>query len=418
MAGCCVSLAINSNVFTGVIFGIFCAVYVAFAVLYGFGRRTLLTRAVMFTAGFTLVAAGGYAYYWHVFGEPRNIFRPTFEMASHLSRGGMKVYRVAGYQWLYNRFDVMVPVLLALCCLAISVRRHTRFEVAVCAASGTNVIAFFFVHQFLLEGDTLQLPYYTSYAIPTTFLMLICIGQSLWERFGGRAWVFLTVSLTATLTPLLLISAGVFWIAQFKAPAWAVMAVVTLAIVFSAGVQWRGRVLRITLAVSSLAMLALSMAAGLFVTYHVIRPFSSRDDNEIIVYRVALQLIKEAPKLSDGPGRLIFWYNDREQNPIRSVQSTFLWSISKMNQSPPEGLGMPNLGPFQMLQLRNYDVRYLVLLGERPEEVQAGLQAITRAKVGYDLLATRDLHSGTFHVYFQLIELTTRPPEPGEAAPK
>jgi hypothetical protein len=170
----------------------------------------------------------------------------------------------------------------------------------------------------------------------------------------------------------------------------------------------------------SLVLVAVSMAAGLgsYYCYKTVRPFSLHDDTERDTYRVALQLIAEAPNLSGGPGRLVFWYNNRKASPINSIQSTFLWGLSKMNEYPPQGLGMPDLGPFQMGLLRNREIRYLVLLGETPEEVQAGLQAITRARVGYNQLATRDLHSGTLHVYFHPIELTTRPPEPVEGAPE
>ena len=232
--------------------------------------------------------------------------------------------------------------------------------------------------------------------------------------------MFLTVALGATLIPLLLISAGVPVFEHVVAPDWAKLAMVTLAAVSLAGLHWPTGRWRGTLVLASLVLVAISMAAG-FVSnnaYKIARPFSARDDTERDTYRVALQLIKEAPKLSDGPGRLVFWYSSRTNNPINSIQSTFLWGDSKMNQYGPAGLGMPDLGSFQMIQLRNYDVRYLVILGETPEEVQTALQAITRAKVGYDLLATRDLHSGRLHVYYQLIELTTRPPEPAGAAPK
>ena len=113
-AGCCVSLAFNSNVFTGVVFGIFGASYVALSLFYGIAWRTVLKRAVSFTAGFLLIVAAGCSYYWHVFHKPRNIFHSTFHIASLLSQGGMKVYRLQTHTWLIDRFYVFVPVLLAL----------------------------------------------------------------------------------------------------------------------------------------------------------------------------------------------------------------------------------------------------------------------------------------------------------------
>jgi len=91
------------------------------------------------------------------------------------------------------------------------------------------------------------------------------------------------------------------------------------------------------------------------------------------------------------------------------VQSTYLYGFSRLSQFPPNDPGMPHIGEFQMGQLRSLDVRYLVILGEAPEEVRVALQALTQAGVGYDLLSTKDLHSGALHVYWQLLELTTRP---------
>ena len=73
---------------------------------------------------------------------------------------------------------------------------------------------------------------------------------------------------------------------------------------------------------------------------------------------------------------------------------------------------MPYIGEFQMGQLRSTVVRYIVLLGETPQEVTEGLEALKKAGAGCDLLSTRDLHSGALHVYWQLLELTSRPPAP------
>jgi len=126
---------------------------------------------------------------------------------------------------------------------------------------------------------------------------------------------------------------------------------------------------------------------------------------------VALQFIKEVPRLSEGPGNVLFWYNNRPGNTINSVQSTYLYGYSRMSQLPPGDPGMPHLGEFQMSQLRSPDVRYLVILGELPQEVPAALQALTQAGAGYDLLSTRHMHSGSQHVYWQLVELTKRPAE-------
>ncbi|MEO8368652.1 MAG: hypothetical protein ABI806_05605 [Candidatus Solibacter sp.] len=412
-AGVCASMAVNSNIFTTAILGIFGAVYVAALLLYGTTRRTLLKRGIRFGAGFVLVLAAGYGYYWSVLGMPRNIFKPSIDTALGLSLGGMAQYRTAGVAWLFRVTHVLVPVLLAVCCLLAVVRRQMRFEIAVCSASGIAVVAFFYVHQFLLNGDTLEFSYYFSYALPTTFLMLVCLWHALRERGELKSGVFLGVGLGATLLPALQTSAAFLWLERMKPAQWGALAAATVVAVALARVAWNRQSARTAASLCALVLLAFSVAAG-FVSsanYQITRPFRLHEDSEGDQYRVAIQLIRETPKLSQGPGNVLFWYNNRTNNPINSVQSTYIWGASKMNRDAPEDPGMPHIGNFQMEQLRSLDVRYLILLGETPAEIPAGLQALTKAGAGYDLLSTRDLHSGAMHVYWQLVELTKRPPQ-------
>jgi hypothetical protein len=100
------------------------------------------------------------------------------------------------------------------------------------------------------------------------------------------------------------------------------------------------------------------------------------------------------------------------------VQSTYLWAKSSLNEQIPSDPGMPYLGKFQIVHLRNPEMRYVALLGETPDAVQQGLRALTEAKVGYHLLSTRDLNSGAIHVYWQLVEVTARPPDTVESGNK
>ena len=411
LAGACASMAVNSNFFTVAMLGIFGAVYVATSLLYGTNPRTLVRRAIRFAVGFLLVLTAGYCYYWWILGVPSNIFKPTLSIVQGLSQGGMKVYRTPGAAWVLRLFHVMVPVLLSVCCLLAVASRRMRFETVVCAASGTGVIAFFYVHQFLMDGDTLELYYYFSYSLPTTFLMLVSLWYALWERMAQRPGVFLAVALTGTLIPLATINVHAGWFEDGGLPRWEGLATVSIVMVALTRVPWRWRSVQVAVPMLALVSIAFSIAGGLNGFYRIARPFGAYDETERDLYRVALQFIKEVPKLSEGPGNVLFWYNNRPGNTINSVQSTYLYGYSRMSQFPPGDPGMPHIGEFQMSQLRSLDVRYLVILGELPQEVPAALQALTQAGSGYDLLSTRHLHSGSQHVYWQLVELTKRPAE-------
>jgi len=280
-------------------------------------------------------------------------------------------------------------------------------------------VAFFWVHQFLMGGDTLQLVYYFSYQLPATFLMLVCIWQALWERYAGKAGVFLAISIAATLSPLVLIAAGVHTFEIVEMPFWVKVAVPTLGLVAVGALPWRSRELRAVLAMASLVLITFSIALGLKEgVFRIARPFHKVDTLERDVYRVALQLIRESPKRSEGPGNLKFWYTGRRSSDINSIQSTYLWGFTRLQEDVASDPGIPYLGEYEMKSLRDPETRYIALLGESPDEVQQGLRALTEAKAGYGLLSTRDLSSGNVHVYWQLIELTARPPAPAEAGKK
>ena len=416
-AGVCASMAVNSNLFTLAVAGIFGVAYAAVSVLYGTRWSTLWKRSLLFGAGFLAVLTGGWLYYRRLLGVPRNFFRPTLEIVQQLNGGGMKVWRIPGAGWVTTGFHVFVPVLIAACCVAVTVRRRMRFETAVIAASGCGVVGFFWVHQFLLSGDTLQLFYYFSYCIPSCFLMLACAWQALADRAGGDVAVWAWAA--GMVAPWLVVANGARAVEGTGWSVWLGLAVATLAAVALGGAGWRRREWGGGLAVAAGILMGIAIACGLgggrhgetgLQQYAVIRAFAAADalrdgdDGELSLYRLSLQVMESAPKQAEHPGGLLFWYPHRPHNFMDSLQSTYLWGYSRFN-GPEPNLGLPALDAVQVRTLRDGSVRYLAMLGDSRAELEQGLEALRRAGVGYRSVERKELASGGLRVYWELVEM-------------
>ncbi|MEO8373242.1 MAG: hypothetical protein ABI806_28915, partial [Candidatus Solibacter sp.] len=420
-AGCCASMAFNSNAFTGEVLAVFAVVYAVLGLAYGVGWRTLLQRGAMAVGGFLAVMAGGSLYYWMVFGEPRNLLGPTLEVANWLAAGASKNWHIEGTDWLWIRFHVFIPILIALVCALLVVRRGMRFEAAVVVLAGAGVSGLYWYRQYWLGANFLQLIFYTSYSIPCCFLMLAWSWQALWDRSAAMARRFTIAAGAAAVIPWVLITWGITWIEDVDVRIWMAMAALTLLatlVAMAAPAGWRGPV-----AVVAAMLLAISVDAGLAgsrltadrkqMAYSMVRPFSSPRDTEWDTYRLSLQFIKVVPKLRERPGMLRFWYTGDGNHPFNVVQSTYLWGHSKMNQTLPADPGMPHIGEFQLTLLRDPALRYVGMLGQSPGQVQEGLAALSAAHVGYRLVDARELVSGALHLHWRLIEITAHPPAAG-----
>jgi hypothetical protein len=127
------------------------------------------------------------------------------------------------------------------------------------------------------------------------------------------------------------------------------------------------------------------------------------------VYRVALQFANAVPKQAEHPGVIRFWYRNRSEDSLNSIQSMFLWGYSRLSSASLEDPGLPYLGDFEMQILRDPQLRYLGLLGESQEELSKGLAALTQKAIRFEPEEYRELASGDYRVYFQIVELVNGP---------
>jgi hypothetical protein len=404
IGGSFAGMAVHSNVFTVAILGIFVACY---SLIWLRQRRSfvmLLKRLLFVALGIVLVTLVGCIYYWKTVGS-HHIFGPTITNAIALSSGGMRQWRVPGVEWTMRLFHVFVPVWLAVCCVAIWSGRRRALSVTVIMYFGVTVTAFYYIHQFLLAADTLQLFYYFSYFMPAIFLMGALIIFRLWQQARVPGTFFVALSLTVTLTPWILVSIGRDIFGKHPLHIFVLTSAMAFIIIVAASYCRPGLAARV-LALGGVVLLGIALDWGLSFYSNIIQPRSVVDTSEIDVYRVALKLIAAVPKLEDPRGRILFWYKNKgSMNPINSIQSTFLWGYSKMNRSLPEDPGLPTLSAEQVFQLQNPEVRYLGLLCASRAELETGLRALIDHRVEFREVERRNLAEGNYTVWWELVQL-------------
>ncbi len=405
LAGAFAAMAVNSNFFEVALVGIFGGLWLLFSLLYRRPLKELVKRVAGVALGGLIVCVLGCVYYWHAFGRPINIFYPTLDMVSSLARGGAERWRIAGMAWIAGQIHVLIPVFLVVCCILVAKWRRASLTSLIVVSFGLAGTAFYYVEQFLLGSDVLQLFYYFSYLMPAVFLMLAFLWQELWERTGRGAPAFIGLGLGALLAQWILAIWGGWTLPLLTVSHWLVLGGVTAVVVFLATREWKLPPARSTLPWLALIALSGSFTAGLENFSGLMRSGPAGTNVEMDVYRVALQFMRTVPKVADHPGAIRFWYNNRVGNSINSIQSTFLWGYSKINANPPEGPGLPHLGELQLQLLHDPQLRYLGLLGESREEVSQGLAALTREAVEFKTADYRVLTSGSYKMYYQLVEL-------------
>jgi len=112
------------------------------------------------------------------------------------------------------------------------------------------------------------------------------------------------------------------------------------------------------------------------------------------------------PRWSANPGAVGFWYsNEPADSPIRSIQSTYLFGYSRVQG---QGQGMPSLDGADLERLGRLQLKWLVLLAEAEGQLAAADETLSRRGIEFKRVDRRVLHSGTYAVHFELLELHPR----------
>lgn len=401
-AGLSAGLAIHSNVFVAAPMGIFLASYAGLWLFWRLGAGAIVRRVLVLVAGVTAVTALGAAFYWWRFAVT-DIFSITIDMSLGLIGGGMATWRTPGVSWVTRAWAVLAPIFLcAMALLALSGSRVKFLDAAVWI-SAAAVTAFFYLVQFGLNGNSLELFYYFSYLLPFVFLLLAMIVGSLWDN--AAAWtsrIGALLLLSGAIGPWVLFSLGMLAAHQMRFDQH--VAFVGVAVIFI--LFWR-LVPRYRAVTSLCATAALGvMLFSSFATTPYVGTIGNRlrqAQPELDVYRVSLQFIEHVPKSTLRPGAVGFWYsNEPAKNSMQSVQSTYLWGFSKVQG---QGRGLPFLEPPEFDRLRRMGLRWLVLLAEKRGDLARGREALRQSDIEHVVVDSHILSTATYALYFELLEL-------------
>ena len=401
-AGLCAGLAVHSNVFVAAPLGIFLVCHTAVWLLWKRGAGAIVRRGLTVIAGIGVITAVASAYYWWRVAVP-DIFSVTIEVSRGLAQGGMAAWRTPGAAWLARQWSVLTPVFLALIALFVSARRQATFQDAIIGTSATATTAFFYVVQFGLNGNSLELFYYFSYLLPFVFLSLGIIVGTLLSTAGARTrQVGLVLLLSAAIGSWVLHSLGISISYAARFESYLVSASVSVVAVLLWRLIPRGRPAAALAAVTALGLLLFS-SFSVPIYAAMIGTRLQPNGRELDVYRVALQFLEQVPKSSQRPGTVAFWYsNEPPGNLIQSVQSTYLWGFSKVQG---QGRGLPYFEAAEIERLRRMNVKWLVLLAEQQGQLALGRAALRRIDVEHQVVDRRVLSAGMYTLHFELLEL-------------
>ena len=400
VAGLFAGLALNSNVF---VIGPLGAYLGTSAVLWIIRRRgvgALALRILCFGAGVLAICAMGAAYYAYAIGQ-WDVFTITYNTAVWLASGGTLTWRTSGFAWTLRLWAVFTPVLLTCLAAAAVLRRPMLFQEQVVVAGAAATTAFFYANQFLMDGNSLELFYYLSYALPAVFLLLaVVLGRVV---RGGLTPLPPLVFAAAAIVPWVLYALDVTTFAGWTIGHHLVAALVAGGLVAAAARSGTPR--RAVTAAAAVALGVLFWSSFARPTYAgMVNSWSRPDGRERDVYAVTLQLIDVVEDWTAGEGQFRFWYSNRPlSNSMQSIQAVYLWGTSKIQA---EGPGLPVLEPMDFERLASPDVRWLVLLAENRRQFADAYQTLRGHHVNYRVRAARDLSAGNYRLHVQLLELT------------
>jgi hypothetical protein len=401
-AGLLAGMTIHSNVFGIAPLGIYVGAYGVACVVSGSSFRVLAGRLAWFAVGPIVLTAAGWLYYGSLLNR-WDIWSSTVYVVDVLVKGGFALWRTPDPAWVTREWAVLTPLLLTVLALVASVGKRISIQAVALGIGAACAAGLLYVHQFLLNGNTLEIPNYFSYALPSVFLLLALVVAAIWERSPpGVRIVSGSILIVCAIGPWILYSLE--W-RPFAFPTYERhLLIAIVAAAFVALTRLRASRPTITATMAS-AALGLMLFSGCFQGFFTAAVNSRRhpQHTEEDVYRVALDFMRTIPTLAERPGRIQFWYSiEPPNNPMQSIQSTFLWEYSKLQG---EEFGLPAFGKRESDFVRDPALKWLALLAEQPEQPELARAALTANGVRFQPSMQKVLAAGGYRLYLEILEL-------------
>jgi hypothetical protein len=401
-AGLLTGLMIHSNVFGIAPLGVYVAAYGVAWLVSGRGFRVLAVRLAWFAVGPIVLTAAGSVYYWSIL-HRWDIWSTTVNVVFFLAEGGTARWRTADPAWVLRQWAALTPLILSVLTLLASAGRRMSLHAMALGTGAAGAASLLYIHQFLLNGNTLELLNYFVFVLPSVFLLLALVVAAVWGH--GSPGVRISsgsILVLCAVGPWFLYARGWSPVDFVTLEHHLLIAIVAAALVAVTRVPSSRRPIVPVLASAALGLMLFTGFVQNGYSGAVdspLRPSRSEED----VYQVALQFIRTVPTLAERPGPIRFWYSDDPPyKSLWSIQSTFLWGYSRLHE---EGHGLPNLGEQELARVRAPELTWLVLLAERHEQLALGRTALTANGVRFQPSIQKVLSSGDYRLYVEILEL-------------
>jgi hypothetical protein len=386
-AGVLFGIAFNTNLFIAVVLA---SGFLARAVLHVLRREWYaFVDWLVVAVGVVVVTGLGSLYYGLAFGD-FDILTPSIDAARLYSGDAGAVFRAPTRAWLSFSPHLYIPALIGLALLVLVLTRRAvpdeswlQRMIRPGAADALVMLGggqlFFGIHQFLLDGYSMETSYYYAFLWPFAMVALVFAAAeaSTIKAFGSRGlWASVAV---VALLPV----ARNWWFEDLELRPFSVVPV--LAVIVGIGLlvarfvpltAWVG-VLGLVAGVSLLAVapprdVPLSKGQTSRVDPHYELMTGNHDDIGISYYRGAADLADVVPKWKDDPGSTLYWYRN-DSLALNHIQSSGLWRGTTIDLG---GSFFPVLDQKTVTLLKGRTPRHIVVIAESARDMRRGEAAL------------------------------------------
>jgi hypothetical protein len=399
-AGFMFAVALNSHIFTGTAIGVFLATEFFFSLFRRRGILAFIVRALTATAGAVTCVLLGLWFYQATVGPVTPA--ALWEVTAHAMRDGQRyaeTHYVPLADYYARNYEIYVPLVMTVAALALG--RGRLFTDTVAARITWFAVAYlsaYVVAVFVLRMNIVQYFWYFGHLTIAVYLTVPVVLRQIADKAGSGAILWFTGTLAII---SLTVAAGfpsVHRIAVAAAEngpvAFTVLGLGILAIALLS--------LRHRRAVTAGAVMCAIVAQASYLSWTHLSVYNRAEN---AAERPIFEIIREYHRLLnryDKPDtRVRTWYQTSSVRLLSVASSNLLFTV----HSPWSGPGMPTVGQTERGTLIQEQTRYVLLMADDAERIDAGLRALTEAQVRFSRRETGRWGYPPAQVSVALIEL-------------
>jgi hypothetical protein len=399
-AGFMFAVALNSHIFTGTAIGVFLATEFLFSLFRRRGVLAFIVKTLTATAGAVMCVLLGLWFYQATVGPvtPAELWEVTAN-AMKDGRRYAETHYVPLADYYARNYEIYVPLVMTGAALVLNRRRlfNDTLEARITWFAVLYLCAYV-VAVFVLGMNVVQYFWYFGHLTIAVYLMMPVVLRRVADRAGIKTILWFTVALAAI---SLMVSTAFETVNHISLEAAgngrAGLAVLVLGALVVALLGLRHRLAVVTGAV----LCAIVVQTPYLSRTHL----SIYDRAENASERVTFEIVREYHRLLnryDKPEtRVRTWYQTSNLR-LRSIASSnLLFTV----HNPASGPGMPAIGMAERRILIQERTRYVLLMAEDVERIDAGLRALTEAQFRFTPRETGSWGHPPARVSVALIEL-------------